>query len=157
MIGIFNRSHYEDVLAVRVHQLVPEAVWSRRFAQINDFERLLADSGVTILKFLLQISREEQRQRLLKRLDDPRRNWKFNPHDLEERRCWDDYTAAYQDVLSRCSPEWAPWFVVPADRKPARDVLIAETVVRTLERMNPEPPAADAGVIRQGREMLGSR
>jgi len=140
MIGIFNRSHYEDVLIVRVHGLVPETIWRARYEQINAFERLLFDNGVVILKFCLHISREEQRQRLLARLDDPEKNWKFNEGDLSERKRWDDYTAAYQDALAFTSTTWAPWYMVPADRKPARDLLTAEVLLDKLTEMNPVYP-----------------
>lgn len=139
-IGIFNRSHYEDVLVVRVHNLVPAAVWGARYEQINGFERHLSESGVAILKFCLHVSREEQRKRLLARLDDPEKNWKFNAGDLRERDRWDAYTDAYADALKRTSTSWAPWYVVPADRKPARDLLIAEVVLEALERMKPVYP-----------------
>jgi PPK2 family polyphosphate:nucleotide phosphotransferase len=151
-IGIFNRSHYEDVLVVRVHELVPRAVWSRRFDQINDFERMLSENGVTILKFLLHISRDEQKQRLLQRLNDPLKNWKFQAGDLEERKRWDDYTEAYEDVLERCSTPWAPWYVVPADRKSTRDLLVAQVVVETLERMAPRFPRVDPAVLKVARQ-----
>ena len=143
-IGVFNRSHYEDVLVVRVHNLVPPEVWRARFDQINAFERHLADNGVTILKFCLHISREEQRGRLLARLEDPHKNWKFNPTDLDERQHWDDYTAAYADAIRLTSTAWAPWYVVPADRKPLRDVLVAQVMVDTLQRMAPVYPQAGA-------------
>lgn len=148
MIGIFNRSHYEDVLVVRVLDLVPEKVWRKRYEQINDFERMLSESDVTILKFFLHVSKDEQRQRLLRRLKDPKRNWKFNPDDLTARNDWDDYTEAYREALATCSTDWAPWYVVPADSKSARDLLVAELVVDALERMNPEFPTADPGVQR---------
>jgi PPK2 family polyphosphate:nucleotide phosphotransferase len=123
-IGIFNRSHYEDVLVVRVHELVPRKVWSKRYEQINQFERMLTENGVTILKFFLHISKEEQKERLLERLRNPLKNWKFQVGDLEERKRWRDYTQAYEDVLERTSSEWAPWYVVPADRKRSRDLLV---------------------------------
>jgi PPK2 family polyphosphate:nucleotide phosphotransferase len=139
-IGIFNRSHYEDVLVVRVHGLVPPAVWGARYEQINAFERHLTENGVTILKFCLHLSREEQRKRLLERLDDPEKNWKFNAADLRERDRWGDYTEAYRDALARTNTSWAPWYVVPADRKPGRDLLIAEVVLETLERLKPVYP-----------------
>ena len=148
IIGVFNRSHYEDVLVVRVHNLVPREQWGRRYDHINEFERMLAENGTTIIKFFLHISREEQKQRLLKRLEDPTKNWKFNPGDLDERKYWDDYTAAYQDALTRCSTAWAPWYVVPADQKAARDVLVAELLVATLEKMKPQFPRADPEVLR---------
>jgi PPK2 family polyphosphate:nucleotide phosphotransferase len=147
-IGIFNRSHYEDVLVVRVHGLVPPAVWGARYEQIKGFERHLTENGVTILKFCLHISRDEQRKRLLARLDDPEKNWKFNANDLRERDRWDDYTEAYRDALARTSTSWAPWYVVPSDRKPARDLLIAEVVLEALERMKPVYPPVPGEVAR---------
>ncbi len=139
-LGIFNRSHYEDVLVVRVDRLVEEPVWRARYEQINQFERILTENGVTILKFLLHISREEQRERLAARLADPAKYWKFDDGDLRKRAQWDDYTAAYQEAVARTSTAGAPWYVVPADRKPVRDVLVAQVVVETLERMDPRPP-----------------
>ena len=151
-IGIFNRSHYEDVLVVRVHDLVPKAVWSKRYGQINDFERMLAESGVTILKFFLHISREEQKDRLLERLHDPLKNWKFQVGDLAERKRWDDYTEAYEDVLAKTSTEWAPWYLVPADRKKTRDLLVAQVVAETLDRMAPAFPAVDPEVLKIARQ-----
>ena len=147
VIGIFNRSHYEDVLVVRVHQLVPESLWRKRYDHINDFERMLTDHGVTILKFMLHISREEQRKRLEERLADSTKNWKFEAGDLGERKLWDQYTQAYQDVLARTSTAWAPWYVVPGDKKSARDLLIGETVLDTLEKMAPRYPAAAPDVL----------
>jgi PPK2 family polyphosphate:nucleotide phosphotransferase len=147
VIGIFNRSHYEDVLVVRVHNLVPESAWSRRYQHINDFERMLVDHGVTILKFHLHVSREEQREQLEERLTDPTKNWKFEVGDLKERARWDEYTVAYEEMLRRCSPEWAPWYLVPGDKKSPRDFLIAEVVVETLERMAPRYPPADPEVL----------
>ncbi|MEP6573327.1 MAG: polyphosphate kinase 2 family protein [Gemmatimonadota bacterium] len=147
-IGIFNRSHYEDVLIVRVHKLVPRKVWSRRYEQINDFERMLTENGVVIVKFMLHVSREEQRARLEARLSDPTKNWKFEAGDLKERDLWDDYTEAYEEMLRRCSTKWAPWYVVPADHKSSRDLLIADCLVRTLEAMHPVYPRADPEVLR---------
>lgn len=138
-IVLFNRSHYEDVLVVRVHELVPKKVWSRRYGHINDFEQMLADEGVTILKFFLHISKEEQEQRFLDRLDDPEKRWKFNPGDLEERKFWDSYQHAYEDALSMTSKEWAPWYVVPANRKWVRNLVIASALVDTLKRLDPKP------------------
>jgi PPK2 family polyphosphate:nucleotide phosphotransferase len=139
-IGIFNRSHYEDVLVVRVRRLVPESVWRPRYEQINLFERILAENGTVILKFMLHISQEEQRQRLLARLNDPEKYWKFNAGDLQERKLWDDYTDAYREMLERTSTGAAPWYLVPADDKRVRDVLVARTVTETLERMEPRYP-----------------
>lgn len=151
-IGVFNRSHYEDVLVVRVHNLVPKSVWSQRYDQINDFERMLSENRVRILKFFLHISQEEQKQRLLERLNDPLKNWKFQVGDLEERKRWDDYTEAYEDALERCSTEWAPWYIVPGDRKATRNLLVAQLLVSTLEAMNPQFPRVDPEVMKVARE-----
>jgi len=151
-IGIFNRSHYEDVLVVRVHEFVPRKVWSKRYEQINQFERMLTENGVTILKFFLHISKEEQKQRLLERLRNPLKNWKFQVGDLEERKRWRDYTQAYEDVLERTSSEWAPWYVVPSDRKRSRDLLVARVVVDTLERMAPKFPKVNPEVLEIARQ-----
>lgn len=150
MIGIFNRSHYESVLVERVKDLVPEDVWSRRYDHINHFERLLADEGTTILKFFLHISWEEQKRRMEKRLADPTKNWKFDANDLKERKRWDDYMAAYQDALRKCSTEWAPWYVVPADHKWYRNCVISDTIVRTLETLDLQfpPPLKNADKIK---------
>jgi PPK2 family polyphosphate:nucleotide phosphotransferase len=153
IIGVFNRSHYEDLLVVRVHDMVPAEQWQRRYDQINSFERILVENGTTILKFFLHISRQEQKTRLLKRLDDPTKNWKFNPADLDERQRWDAYTSAYHDALSRCSTPWAPWYLVPADKKAARDVMIAEVLVKTLEAMNPQFPKADPEILRLAKSI----
>jgi len=139
-IGIFNRSHYEDVLVVRVRRFAPESVWRPRYEQINLFERILVENGMVILKFMLHISREEQRERLRARLEDPEKYWKFNAGDLEERELWEECTEAYREVLQRTSTTIAPWYVVPADQKRVRDVLVARTVTETLERMNPRYP-----------------
>jgi PPK2 family polyphosphate:nucleotide phosphotransferase len=147
MVGVFNRSHYEDVLAVRVRSLVPEAEWRQRYQQINDFERLLTESGTAIVKLFLHISKEEQAERLRARLDDPVKNWKFEEGDIDDRARWDDYTAAYEEALSRCSTAWAPWYVVPADKKKSRNFLVAEIVADVLEQMNPVYPRADARVL----------
>ena len=147
VVGVFNRSHYEDVLAVRVRALAPESVWQLRYQQINDFERLLSESGTTVVKLFLNVSRDEQAERLRARLADPRKNWKFQEGDIDDRAHWDAYTAAYADALARCSTAWAPWYVVPADKKKARDYLVAEILVDTLERMRPEYPRADERVL----------
>jgi PPK2 family polyphosphate:nucleotide phosphotransferase len=147
-IGVFNRSHYEDVLVVRVRQLVPESVWRPRYEQINQFERILTQNGVTILKFFLHISREEQRERLLARLDDPTKYWKFSPGDLDDRNRWDEYSEAFEEMLERTSTGEAPWFLVPADKKHARDVLVAATMLDALVRLDPQypgpPPSVEA-------------
>ena len=140
MISIFNRSHYEDVLVVRVDRIVPESTWRERFDQINDFEARLAASGTTILKFFLHISPEEQAERFRDRLQRPEKNWKFSRGDLDKRRQWYDYQQAYQDVLEKCTTEVAPWHVIPADRKWFRNTVIARTIVSTLETINPQYP-----------------
>ncbi len=147
---VFNRSHYEDVLVVRVHSLVPKSVWKKRYEQINAFERMLADEGTTILKFFLHLSPDEQRERLQARLDDPTKRWKFQHGDLEERKLWDDYQRAYEDVLETTSTKWAPWQIVPADRKSMRDFIVAGAVVKALERLKmkyPEPPDLDGVTV----------
>lgn len=136
MMGIFNRSHYEDVLVVRVRSLVPESVWSQRYDQINAFEKMLSENGTVILKFFLHVSHDEQKERLRERVEDPTKNWKFNANDLEERKLWDDYTAAYRDALHKCSTGWAPWYVVPSDGNKARNYLIANRIVNTLESLD---------------------
>jgi PPK2 family polyphosphate:nucleotide phosphotransferase len=142
MIGVFNRSHYEDVLVVRVHHLVPEDVWRPRFDLINEFERMLAETGATILKFYLHISKEEQKKRFQARLDDPNKHWKFALEDVAKRKLWGDYMAAFEELLNRCSTGWAPWYVVPADQKWYRNLSIARTIVQALRRLDPRYPAA---------------
>src|SRR6185295_12042455 len=124
-IAIFNRSHYEDVLAVRVRRLAPPGLWRARYDQINDFERLLADTGTVVLKFFLHIDKEEQRKRLQERLDDPAKRWKFRRGDLDDRLHWKDYMEAYEEALSRTSQKWAPWYVVPANKKWYRNMVVA--------------------------------
>jgi PPK2 family polyphosphate:nucleotide phosphotransferase len=143
-IGIFNRSHYEDVLIVRVNELVPREVWEKRYDQINNFERFLTENGTRIVKFFLYISKEEQKERFLERLQEPSKQWKFSIKDLPVREKWDDYMAAYEDVLTKCNTEYAPWYIVPANRKWYRDLVATRTIVATLEDMNlayppPEP------------------
>jgi PPK2 family polyphosphate:nucleotide phosphotransferase len=140
VIGVFNRSQYEDVLVVKVRSLAPRNVVEKRYEQINAFERHLADNGVTVLKFMLNISKDEQRERLQARLDDPEKNWKFNASDLEDRKLWDDFQKAYEVVLDRCSTEHAPWRVVPSDRKWQRNAIISSVVRKTLEDMAPKYP-----------------
>lgn len=147
---IFNRSHYEDVLVVRVHNLAPKEVWSKRYDQINAFEEMLAENGTTILKFFLHISKEEQKERLQARLDDPSKHWKFSVGDLEERKLWNDYQQAYEDVLNKTSKKHAPWYVVPADRKWYRDLVISTVLVDTLKDLKmkyPEPKDNLEGVV----------
>jgi PPK2 family polyphosphate:nucleotide phosphotransferase len=141
-IVIFNRSHYEDVLVVRVHNLAPPEVWKRRYDHINHFEQLLIDEGTTILKFFLHINLDEQRERLLSRLDTPSKHWKFNPGDIKERKLWDQYEKAYEAVLSKTSQPGAPWIIVPANRKWYRDLLISTVLVDTLKDLKMEYPKA---------------
>jgi PPK2 family polyphosphate:nucleotide phosphotransferase len=145
-IGIFNRSHYEDVLIVRVHRLVPKSEWASRYERINEFERLLVDSGVTILKLFLHISREEQRERLQARLDDPLKRWKFSHADLAERKLWDEYHQAYDDAITKCNTEHAPWHIIPADRKWYRNLVVSQLVRDALEAMNPQIPPCEEGL-----------
>lgn len=139
-ITIFNRSHYEDVLIVRVHQIVPKTVWKRRYDHINAFEKMLADEGTTIVKFFLHISKEEQRERLQSRIDRPHKHWKFDPADLDERKRWDEYQDAYTEMIQRTSTDYAPWYVVPADRKWYRNLVVAQTIVQTIEGLKPTYP-----------------
>ncbi len=148
MIGIFNRSHYEDVLVERVRGMVSRQVWHDRYRQINDFERMLAENGVVILKFFLHVSRAEQRRRLTDRLTDPAKNWKFNAGDLEDRRRWGAFTAAYRDALRKCSTRWAPWYFVPADDKKVRNWLVASTIARTLDGLHLRYPKGDPAILR---------
>jgi len=139
------------VLVVRVEELVPEAVWGARYDQINAFERLLADSGVTLLKFFLHISKEEQKERFQERLDRPEKNWKFNPSDLETRNKWDEYMRAFEEVFARCNHPWAPWYVVPANKKWYRNWVVSSAIVAAMEGMEmqypPAPPGLDEIVI----------
>ena len=153
-IGIFNRSHYEDVVVVRVKELVPREVWSERYGRINGFERSLVDEGTTsVLKVFLHISKEEQRERLLARLNDPHKQWKFNPGDLEDRGRWDDFQVAWADAIERCSSADAPWFVIPADRKWYRDWAVSSLLVETLEAMDPRYPPPDFDVMEMRRRL----
>lgn len=148
-IVIFNRSHYEDVLIVRVHALVPEEVWRRRYQQICDFERMLVEEGTRILKFYLHISKGEQKKRLQARLDDPTKHWKFNVGDLKERARWDDYMCAYEDAINATSTPWAPWYVIPANKKWYRDWVIADVLVNTLKSLDMRypPPKEDLSQV----------
>jgi PPK2 family polyphosphate:nucleotide phosphotransferase len=154
ILGVFDRSHYEDVLIVRVHELVPRATWARRYSTINRFEAGLAERGIQMIKVFLHISKEEQRQRLIARLDDPTKHWKFNPRDIDERAWWQEYEAAYEAVLTRCNPETAPWYVVPADRKWYRNWAVAHLLVEHLEDMKLEWPKADLDVAEQRSRLL---
>ena len=146
MISVFNRSHYEDVLIVRVDRLVPKSVWLARYEQINDFERMLADNGTTILKFYLHISKQEQKERFQERLDDPQKHWKFAMKDLDKRKQWDEYQQAYEAMLNRCTSDHAPWYVIPSDQKWYRNLAISRVIVHTLRRLNPQFPPAEAGI-----------
>ena len=146
MIGIFNRSHYEDIIVPRVHKLVPKKVWTARYKQINDFEHMLSDNGVVILKFFLHISRDEQKERLEERLTDREKNWKFRVGDLDDRRQWGDFTKAYRGILEQTSTTWAPWYIVPADDKKVRDWLIARTIADCMEGLDLEYPKPDPSV-----------
>lgn len=139
-IAVFNRSHYEDVIAVRVHNLVPEKVWSKRYQHIVEFEQLLTDEGTTILKFYLHISKEEQAVRLIERIMDPTKTWKFNSGDLEERKLWNDYQKAYEDVLNKTSSPEAPWYLIPANRNWYRNLLVATIIRDTLKGLNCKYP-----------------
>lgn len=146
MITIFNRSHYEDVLIVRVKQMVSEAVWRKRYHTINEFEQMLTLNNITVVKFFLHISKDEQKQRLESRLQDPDKLWKFSINDVNERKLWDDYQLAYEDAINNCSTAYAPWYVVPANKKWYRNLVIARAIADTLEAMNPQYPPAEQGL-----------
>ena len=145
-IGIFNRSHYEDVLVVRVKGIVPEEVWRERYGLINEFERNLTRSGITVLKFFLHISKDEQKRRLESRLADPDKRWKFSKNDIKERAFWDDYQAAFEDAIDECSTSYAPWYIVPANKKWYRNLVVARTIADTLKAMDPQFPPAEQGL-----------
>jgi PPK2 family polyphosphate:nucleotide phosphotransferase len=147
-IAIFNRSHYEDVVAARVRGLVADRVWRRRYAHIRAFERLLVDEGTTVLKVFLNVSRAEQRKRLQERLDNPEKRWKFRVGDLDDRNRWDDYATAYEDAIRKTSTKWAPWYVVPADHNWVRNLAVGEILVDALERLDPQLPKPDPGLDR---------
>ena len=147
MIGIFNRSHYEDIIVPRVHKFLPKKEWTARYDHINEFEYLLAESGVVILKFFLHISRDEQRERLQDRLTDKKKNWKFRAGDLDDREKWDEFTKAYRGILANTSTKWAPWYLVPADDKDMRDYLISRTIADTMSRLKLNYPAADPSIV----------
>ncbi|MFO1162387.1 MAG: polyphosphate kinase 2 family protein [Reyranellaceae bacterium] len=150
-VAIFNRSHYEDVLVVRVHKLSPKEIWSRRYDHINAFERLLTDSGTTILKFFLWISKEEQLERFKQRLDDPARRWKISDSDYMERERWDDYVGAYEDMLERCSTRHAPWYVIPSNHKWFRNLAVSQIIAEAMEGlgMKMPDPTVDLDQIRK--------
>ncbi|NOZ41344.1 MAG: polyphosphate kinase 2 family protein [Planctomycetes bacterium] len=145
-IGIFNRSHYEDVLVVRVHNIVPKTEWETRYERINEFEQLLVDGGVTIVKCFLHVSYEEQRERLQARLDNPNKRWKFSKGDLSERKRWDDYQRAYEAALTRCNTEHAPWHIIPSDRKWNRNLTVSQILHETLTKLDPQFPACEEGL-----------
>jgi PPK2 family polyphosphate:nucleotide phosphotransferase len=154
-IGIFNRSHYEDVLIARVHKLVPKKEWEGRYDQINAFEKILTESGVHILKFFLHIGNEEQKKRFEERLKDPEKNWKASAADFKERQYWDDYQDAYQHALERCSTEDAPWYAIPSDHKWFRNHAVAEVAIQTLEGFEMKFPKADPAVLGAGKKAIG--
>ncbi len=147
MFGVFNRSHYEDVLVVRVHDLVPESAWRPRFEMINDFERMLVETGTTILKYYLHISKQEQRKRFQARLDDPSKNWKFSKEDLEKRELWDDYMVAYEEMLQKTTTDWAPWSVIPSDQKWYRNLAITRQIANTLRELDPTYPSPEQDIV----------
>jgi PPK2 family polyphosphate:nucleotide phosphotransferase len=145
-IGIFNRSHYEQVLIVRVHNLEPEATWRRHYGEIRNWERMLIDEGVTILKFFLMIDKDTQRQRFQERIDDPTKRWKFASADLTERKLWDDYMAAFQEMLTETSTDFAPWYLVPANHNWLRNLAVSEIVADALDELNPQYPEPEGGI-----------
>ncbi len=155
-IAVFNRSHYEDVLVARVRELAPRKVLTKRYAAINAFERYLVDNGTTVIKLFLHISRKEQRERLLARLEDPLKRWKFSDADLAERKRWRDYQHAYATALERCSSSFAPWYVIPADHKWYRDWAVSEIIVRALEKMDPRLPKVKLDLGRLRAELRAS-
>lgn len=150
-IMIFNRSHYEDVLVVRVHNLVPKKVWEHRYEEINRFEKYLTENGTTVLKFFLHVSKAEQKKRIEARLADPSKHWKLSEADLKEREFWDDYIEAYEAALSKCSTKYAPWFVIPADHKWFRNLAVSKILVETLEQMDPKYPTPEVDIARMKR------
>jgi len=143
MVGIFNRSHYEDVLVVRVHDIVSKSVWQPRYDLINQFEKHLTATGTTILKFFLHISKGEQKERFQDRLDEPQKHWKFDVEDLNKRRLWNDYQDAFEDMLNECTTKDAPWYAIPADQKWYRNVAIMRVIVATLKKMDPQYPESE--------------
>lgn len=148
-IGVFNRSHYEDVIVVRVADIFPESVWRPRYEQINQFEQLLTASNTRVLKFYLHISEDEQKQRLKDRLEDPRKNWKFSADDLTKRKDWKEYMEVYEDVFAHCTTDEAPWYIIPADQKWYRNLAIARVVVSTMKEMDPKWPKLPSGIQKE--------
>ncbi len=155
-IGIFNRSHYEDVLIARVHELVPPAVWKKRYEQINDFEKILTRNNVCILKFFLHMSSGEQKKRFEERLQDPRRNWKASAADFKERERWAEYQSAYEDAIAKCATPEAPWYIIPSDHKWFRNFVVGEAIVRTLESFRMKYPRVSASTLTEMRGELKS-
>ena len=145
-IGVFNRSHYEDVVAVRMYEIAPESVWRPRYGHLRDFERMLVDEGTTVLKVFLNVSRDEQRVRLQERIDDPGKRWKFQRDDLKVRERFDDWIAAWEEAVNETSTEWAPWHIVPADRNWVKAIAVAELVAGALERLDPQFPDPEEGI-----------
>jgi PPK2 family polyphosphate:nucleotide phosphotransferase len=145
-IGVFNRSHYEDVVSARIHKLVPEEVWRRRPGHIREWERMLTDEGTSLVKVFLNVSKEEQRRRFQERIDDPEKRWKFRKADLDVRKRFDEYLTAWEEVIDQTSSEWAPWYVVPADRNWVKSAAVATLLVDALERLDPEVPASQPGI-----------
>ncbi len=155
-IAVFNRSHYEQVLVVRVHNLEPEKVWRKHYKQINDFERMLAETGTTILKFFLHIDLDEQKQRLLERIEIPEKQWKFSPGDLPERKLWPEYMKAFEEAINETSKPWAPWYVVPANHNWYRNLVVASVIVDTLKKLDMKYPQAVENVTQYRKELDGS-
>jgi PPK2 family polyphosphate:nucleotide phosphotransferase len=150
MIGVFNRSHYEDVLVVRVHEIVPESVWRPRYELINQFEQLLTSTGTKILKFYLHISKDEQRTRFQDRINEPEKNWKFSFEDLKKREMWDSYMLAYEEMLANTGTTWAPWYLIPGDQKWYRNLVVTRAIVQALRTLDPHYPEPDtdlSGII----------
>ena len=152
-IGILNRSHYGDILVVRVHNLVPLKQWSKRYEHINDFEKMLTDEGIRVLKFFLHISKAEQKKRLDKRLDNPLKHWKVDEADFEERKFWNNYVKAHEQMLEKCSKPWAPWYIIPSDRKWYRNWVVGHIITRTLQDMNPKMPKATIDITKFKNEI----
>jgi PPK2 family polyphosphate:nucleotide phosphotransferase len=147
-IGVFNRSHYEDIVAVRMHRIAPEEVWRRRYEHLRAFERMLVDEGTTVLKVFLNVSKEEQRKRFQERIDDPEKRWKFRRDDLKVRERYDEWVAAWDEALTETSTPWAPWYVVPADRNWVKALVVAELLAATLEQLDPRLPEPEPGLER---------
>ncbi|KPL72983.1 polyphosphate kinase [Leptolinea tardivitalis] len=155
-IVVFNRSHYEDVLVVRVHNLVPKEVWKKRYKQINDFEQQLAEEGTTILKFFLNISLDEQKERMLERLEMPEKRWKFNPGDLDERKLWPEYMSAFEDAIEKTSTKWAPWYVIPANRNWYRNLVVASVIADTMRSWKMQYPDPQIDVELYKKQLMES-